>query len=153
MALPWWLRWQSICLQGRRPRFGPWVGKIPCRREWLLSPVFLPGEFHGQRSLEGYSPWDHKESDMTEHLNFCFLFTSFYAYKLTNIYFIREHDSLLAADKATNTHLLDDNSCKQDWLDHDHFLHWCVCASHSVMLFVTPWTVACQAPLSMEFSR
>ena len=34
----------------------PWVGKIPWRRKWLLTPVFLPGEFHGQRSLVGYSP-------------------------------------------------------------------------------------------------
>jgi len=33
-----------------------WVGKIPWRREWLPIPVFLPGEFHGQRSLAGYSP-------------------------------------------------------------------------------------------------
>ena len=36
--------------------FDPWVGKIPWRREWLPTPVFLPGEFHGQRSLVGYSP-------------------------------------------------------------------------------------------------
>ena len=41
-----------IYLQGRRPGFDPWVGKIPRRREWLLTPVFLPGEFHGQRCLE-----------------------------------------------------------------------------------------------------
>ena len=38
----------------------------PWRREWLPTPVFLPGESHGQRSLAGYSPWSHKESDMTE---------------------------------------------------------------------------------------
>ena len=38
-------------------RFNPWVGKIPWRREWLPTPVFLPGEFHGQTSLAGYSPW------------------------------------------------------------------------------------------------
>ena len=42
------------------------VGKIPWRREWLPTPVFLPGEFHGQRSLVGYSPWGHKETDMIE---------------------------------------------------------------------------------------
>ena len=35
----------------------PWVGKMPWRREWLPTPVFLPGEFHGWRSLVGYSPW------------------------------------------------------------------------------------------------
>ena len=40
----------------------------PWRREWLPTPVFLPGESHGQRSLAGYSPWGHKESDMTEWL-------------------------------------------------------------------------------------
>ena len=49
-------------------RFDPWVGKIPWSREWLPTPVFLTGEFHGQRSLAGYSPWDHKELDTTEQL-------------------------------------------------------------------------------------
>ena len=44
----------------------PWVRKIPWRKEWLPTPVFLPREFYGQRSLVGYSPWGHKESDMTE---------------------------------------------------------------------------------------
>ena len=57
-----------ICLQYRRPRFNPLVGKIPWRREWQPTPVFLPGESHGQRSLAGYSPWCGKESDMTERL-------------------------------------------------------------------------------------
>ena len=52
-----------------RPWFNSWVGKIPWRREWLPTPVYLPGEFHGQRSLADYSPWGHKESDTTERLN------------------------------------------------------------------------------------
>jgi len=51
-------------------RFNPWVGKIPCRRKWQPTPVFLPGESHGQRSLADYSPWGHKELDMTEWLTF-----------------------------------------------------------------------------------
>ena len=46
--------------------FGPWVGKIPWRRKRQYTPVFLPGKFHGQRSLMGYSPWGGKESDTTE---------------------------------------------------------------------------------------
>ena len=46
----------------------PWIGKILWRREWLPTPVFLPGEFHGQRSLAGYSPWDCKEVDTTQQL-------------------------------------------------------------------------------------
>ena len=45
-----------------------WVGKIPWRRERLPTPVRLPGESHGQRSLEGYSLWGCKESDTTEQL-------------------------------------------------------------------------------------
>ena len=52
----------------RKPRFSPWVGRIPWRWEWLPPPVFLPGEFHGQRSLVVHSPWGHKGSDMTERL-------------------------------------------------------------------------------------
>ena len=50
----------------RRYGFDPWVGKIPWRRKWQPSPVFLPGKSHGQRSLVCYSSWGHKESDMTE---------------------------------------------------------------------------------------
>ena len=46
--------------------FDPWVGKIPCRRKWQPTPVFLPRASHGQRSLAGYSPWGHKESDTTQ---------------------------------------------------------------------------------------
>ena len=40
----------------KRCGFDPWVGKIPWRREWQPTPVFSPGESHGQRSLAGYSP-------------------------------------------------------------------------------------------------
>ena len=47
-------------------RFDPWVGKIPWSRAWQPTPVFLPGDSHGQRSLAGYSPWGCKESDTTE---------------------------------------------------------------------------------------
>ena len=55
-----------IKMQCRRPGFDPWVGKIHWIKEWLPTPVFLPGENHGQRRLADYSPWVHKESDMTE---------------------------------------------------------------------------------------
>ena len=48
--------------------FDPWVGKIPWRREWLPTPVFLPGEFYGQRNLAGYSPWSRIELDRSEQL-------------------------------------------------------------------------------------
>ena len=59
---------KRIYLQCRRHGFNPQVGKIPWRREWQPTPVFLPGESHGQRRLEGYSPWGCKELDMTERL-------------------------------------------------------------------------------------
>ena len=50
----------------KRCEFDPQLGKIPWRRKWQPTPVFLPGESHGQKSLADYSPWGHKESDMTE---------------------------------------------------------------------------------------
>ena len=50
--------------------FDPWVGKIPWRRAWQTTPVFLPGESHGPRSLAGYSPWGCKELNVTEHAHY-----------------------------------------------------------------------------------
>ena len=70
--------------------FDPWVGKIPWRRKRQPTSVFLPGEFHGQRSLVGYSPWGHESwtqlnrlsmSAHTEHLKkFCVFFNLFVSY-------------------------------------------------------------------------
>ena len=55
------------CRRHKRHRFDPWVRKIPESRKWQSAPVFLPEKFHGQRSLVGFSPWDCKELDTTEH--------------------------------------------------------------------------------------
>ena len=60
---------QNLPAKCWRPRFDLWVGKIPWRRAWQPTPVFLPGESHGQRSLAGYSPRGRKELDMTERLS------------------------------------------------------------------------------------
>ena len=59
---------EPACQCRRHKRLGlhPWVGKMPWRRAWQPTPVFLPGESHGQRSLVGYSPWGQKELGMTE---------------------------------------------------------------------------------------
>ena len=57
------------CRRQKRSGFHPWVGKIPWRRKWPPTPVFLPGESHGQRGLAGYSLWHHKESNMTKHMS------------------------------------------------------------------------------------
>ena len=67
------LRWCSgkesacQCRRHKRCGFNPWIGKIPWNRKWQPTPALLPGKFHGQRSLVGYSPWDCKELDMIEH--------------------------------------------------------------------------------------
>ena len=65
------VKWASLVAQTVKslpaiPGFSPWVRKILWRREWLPTPVLLPGKSHGQRSLEGYRPWGRKESDTTE---------------------------------------------------------------------------------------
>ena len=54
------------------------ASSTPWRREWVPTPVFLPGEFHGQRSLVGYSPWGHEESDTTEKLTLNMFHRTYY---------------------------------------------------------------------------
>ena len=60
---------ESACQRRRcrRPGFDIWVGKIPWRRKWQLTSVFLPRKSHGQKSVAGYSPWGRKVSDTTKH--------------------------------------------------------------------------------------
>ena len=61
----WSFSFSIIPSRDRKYRFNPWFGKIPWRRKWQPTSVFLPGKFHGQRNLEGHSPWGHKELDTT----------------------------------------------------------------------------------------
>ena len=71
-GLPRWCSGKESACQGRRHKrcgFDPWLWKIPWRRAWQPTPVFLPGESCGQRSLAGYSPWITKELDTTEHMH------------------------------------------------------------------------------------
>ena len=65
LGFRWWFSRQRIGLQCRRHGFDPWIWKIPWRREWQPTPVFLQGKSHGQRNLVVYSPWGRKESDTT----------------------------------------------------------------------------------------
>ena len=66
----WLPRWPSgkesncQCRRCKGHGFDPCVGKIPWRRKWQPTPIFLPGKLHRLRSLAGYSPWDYKESDI-----------------------------------------------------------------------------------------
>ena len=55
------------CRRRERCRLDTWVGKMPWSRKWQPTLLFLPGKFHGKRSLVGYNPCGCKESDMTEH--------------------------------------------------------------------------------------
>ena len=74
LGLPWWLSSKESTCQYRRNRFNPWVGKIPRRRKWQLSPGFLLGQkSHGQKSLVSHSPWACKESDTTQRLRLLLL--------------------------------------------------------------------------------
>ena len=61
-----WKKKKRICLKCRRPRFDPWVRKIPWWRAWQPTLVLLPRDSHGQRSLAGYGPLGFAESDTTE---------------------------------------------------------------------------------------
>ena len=65
-GLPRWLSGNESACQCSRCEFDPRVRNIPRRRKWQPTPVFLPRKSHGQRNLEGYSPWGRKESDTTE---------------------------------------------------------------------------------------
>ena len=104
-----------------RSGFSPWVRKIPWRRNWQSTPVFLPGKSHRWRSLADYSQWVCKESDMTEQLHFHILWLI---------------QTLLFTLYST---------CTQ-W-------KWNCQSLSRIQLFVTPWTVAWQVPLSMAFFR
>ena len=100
-----------------------WVRKIPWRKEWQPTPVFLPGEFYGQRSLVGYSPRGHKRVRHDWATN-TFTFTDTTPPTL--------HLYSVTLDVCLSCVL----SCFS-----------CVC------LFATLWTVACQASLSMGSPR
>ena len=67
-GLPRWLRGEESACQWRRLGLDPWVGKIPWRRQWQPTPVLLPGESHGKRSLVGYSP-QRRRVKTTERLS------------------------------------------------------------------------------------
>ena len=86
--LPRWYSGKESACQYKRCRFNPWVGKIPWRRKWQPTPILLPGKFHGQRSLVGYSLWGRKEWDMIEHTyqTYC---TYMYAFSLISNFSIK----------------------------------------------------------------
>ena len=96
------------CRRHKRRGLNPWVRKIPWRRAWQPTPVFLPGESHGQRSLVGYSPWGCKESDTTDvtehactHHNI-FIYPKFWFHTLTLSFHSPDHNTVHFAPQLDN---------------------------------------------------
>ena len=128
-----------------RPGFNPWVGKIPWRRKWQPTPVFLPGESHGRRNLVGYSPRGHKESDTTERLQLHHADNIMW-YWLNSIH--HRTGDVLAINRETINRVFSLSRGKMMII-----VQWKWKSLSRVQLFVTPWTVAYQVALSMGFSR
>ena len=96
-----------------RPRFNRWVRKIPWRRKWPSIPVFLPREFHGQKCLAGYSPWDRKELDTTKWLHFHFTFSSVFIHTERNTHVhVHTHTSFLQEPHLSWGFILTDPTCE-----------------------------------------
>ena len=135
LGLPWWLSGKESTCLCRRCSFNLWVGKIPWRRKWQPTPVFLLGKFHGQRSLVGLQPTGlqrirHDLAAKPQHV----LKVDPCCSRCQNPLFNRGR-----IPTASIT-----NRC----------LRACVLSHFSrVQLFVILWTVAHQALLSMGFSR
>ena len=139
-----------VSLHCRRPGFDPWAWKIPWRRKWQSTPVFLPGKSHGQRGLAGYSLWGCRvghdlatkpPTNTTEsviHVYTSNPFLRFYSYIGITEYWVEfpvlYSRSLLAfySYMCCECHAKLFQSCPTLW---------------------DPMNVACQAPLSMGFSR
>ena len=98
-------------------RCNPWVLKIPWKREWLPTPIFLPGESYGERSLVGYSPWGHKESETAKQLTL-----SFSTFSVSFINIFNSFSSLHEVNKANSLSIL--FSGGRDWFYRLVYFVW-----------------------------
>ena len=130
---------------------------MPWRREQQPIPVFLPGEFHGQRSLEGYSPWGHIESDATDRITHTWQNTESYSngsskktFKTETTY--KSIGMIIRAKKERWSYHRASGEGRYRGRRQKLFavvlqsLRW-------VQLGATSWTTAGQAPLSLTISR
>ena len=158
---------KKICLERRRPWFDSWVEKIPWRKDRLPTPVFLPGEFHEQRSLAGYSPWGRKDLDLTEWLSTAQHSIQVQSKNVSVSFsmWISIHSSAVCwINLSFSVELL----CTFGEVKRPHerinfwisfwSIDWFVSVSSlqslsRVQLFVIPWIAACQASLSITNSR
>ena len=130
--------------------FNLWVGKIPWRRKWQPTWIFLPREFHAQRNLAGYNPWGCKELDMIEHAP-CIYFTSIhfplFVLILLKVYWTTCYNYPLPFE----TFFFPENK-KVEYLVFSS-----VQSLSRVWLFETPWTAdnkpPCQSPTPGVYSN
>ena len=94
---------KAFCLQCRRPGFNPCFRKIPWRRNWQPTPVFLPGKSHGWKSLVGYSPWGRKELDTTERLSSRLVITSLPRSKHLLISWLQSSSAVIMEPRKINS--------------------------------------------------
>ena len=140
-------QWQRIRLpmQEMQETWVPSLGqKIPWRREWLPIPVFLPGKFHGQRSLKGYSPQVHKESDTTErartHTLFCMHLFYMLIFCASVLYVYRMPQKLLCFLSFLNDPVLSLNlSLTGGFIIHSHYL--LILIKKTLWLYNAGWEV------------
>ena len=149
IGLPWWLSGQESTCQ----YFEPWVGKIPWRRRWQSTLVFLPGKSHGQRSLVSYSPWGCK--------------------RVRYVLVTKQQQYVYAAAKSLQScptlcdpidgsppgspipEILQARTLEWVAISFSNAWKWKVKVKSlsCIQLFATSWTAAHQAPPSMGFSR
>ena len=135
------------CRRHKRHGFNSWVGKIPWRRVWQHTPIFLPGESYGQRSLASYSPQGSKESDKTEthtHTHTQGLYKFFFIFFSIISYYKILHIGLGAIQQVLEKGLF----CKDCYYYESQSE-----VAQSCPTLCDRWTVAHQAPPSMGFSR
>ena len=111
----WWLNGEEPACHGRRPVFNPWVGKIPWRRKWQPTPVFLPGKSHEQRSLVGYSPWSHRVRHDWVHTSFSAMSQKFQQILLVNT-FISTSGIILPSTQKGDNLPSDWPLCERHWV-------------------------------------
>ena len=133
----------------RETWFDPWLGKISWRRACQPISVFLPGEFHVQRSLVGYSPWACKELDMTEwlsthaHSRVLVIWSSLTSCPISDFSFLQHSDSshkiLVLSGSPSHWHIF-----KQKCMPY--FLEWRLICKTFLLLFSVPgiWTILWQ---------
>ena len=154
------LRIQLQCMRHRRHKFEPWVEKIPWRRKWRLTSIFLPWKFNRLRNPESYSPNGLRESDMTERLSMHARQKSLNKNKVAAAKSLQSCPTLCdpidgSPPGSRVPGILQARTLEWVAISFSNAWKWKVKMKllSRVWLLATPWTAAYQAPPSMGFSR